>query len=586
MEGCSNPATITARPVVDNDTATYIMESCISSGYALQAMDINTGDVVFTTHLGGINNTSTLLWFEDGVAVQSWRSLWHFDTAGMEVGGTKGGVDNLVAAHPDRSIVYTTSDGNTPEQCSVHIEDFSGIKKSEPIDCAVQVTRRNMPTPSGGAVIVTGLLPGDPAKMHIVDNGSNPLIIVPLDTRIPSYAQPNTYRVSHLEVDANGNIAIGATFKQSVVKNGNSVIVDRAIVDIYTPDGVFKSRWSSTSLGWDESFDINPYGYSGLGLAQDAIYVGSSVGSKVTRISAPGISLPYRDAVRWGVSTGATSEPLKYVALGDSFSSGEGLSPYIAGTDTSTNKCHRSESAFPYLVSESLGVNVELEAFVACAGAVMWHLDHDNDYDDGPQLDAISEDTDIVSVTIGGNDVGFVEFAAACVTGTCTQSSAAYNQILTTIDDGFTEKLESYYEDALSRIQKEDAKLLVVGYPQVAPNEESRGVPSVQCVGHFYKGTALVDGHFVEIPWGNATAAFDVTARINSAIEQAVHNVWLEDKRIQFVDVNQPGGIFEGRDVCSDEPLFENATLDPMERSFHPNSKGHEALAHYVRHSL
>ena len=36
-----------------------------------------------------------------------------------------------------------------------------------------------------------------------------------------------------------------------------------------------------------------------------------------------------------------------YVALGDSYQSGEGAGDYLAGTDTDANKCHRSVHAYP-----------------------------------------------------------------------------------------------------------------------------------------------------------------------------------------------------------------------------------------------
>src|SRR5687768_3136073 len=64
----------------------------------------------------------------------------------------------------------------------------------------------------------------------------------------------------------------------------------------------------------------------------------------------------------------------QYVALGDSYSAGEGLTPYKPGTqdrDDGGNRCHRSNHAYPVKVGAALAVE---PVFVACSGAEAQHL--------------------------------------------------------------------------------------------------------------------------------------------------------------------------------------------------------------------
>lgn len=581
LNECGHPGVITARPVVDNGVATYIYRSCLSSGwrseYNLQAMNIDTGDVIFTTPLGAVQNTDALAWFDGGVTLNSWHQLRYFNTNGVEIHEINVNANDRRALHPNGDLVYFSTDGSSPAECSLHIESFTGVEKSEVIDCADQQGRLARAMPDGGVAILTGLnYRHNIPELRIIYGNGKSSVATSLGGRIPSYANSGTYLATHFEVDAGGNIVIGSRFDQDIVADGTPKTVQRVLIDVYSPDGVFKSRWNSASLDWDESFDIDPYGYSSLGLAQNAIYVGSDVTSKVARISAPGISLPYRDAVRWDKSVQVAPEPLKYVALGDSFSSGEGLRPYIGGTDTNMNKCHRSKSAWPYIISESLGVNIELEAFVACQGAVLHHIENANTSNHEPfQLGAISEDTDIVSITIGGNDIGFEEFVFACLTS-CSEGGPAYNTALTRVND-LSGKLEDTYKTIL-REMAPSASLYVIGYPHVMAPKSQWDVAIPACPT-FYLGST---------PWGNGNAAYDIAARLNAQIELSVHNVRVQDgdERIHFVDVNPPDGLFTNHDACSTDPYVFN--LDPLERtkSLHPNEKGHEAITKYVRAKL
>jgi flagellar hook assembly protein FlgD/lysophospholipase L1-like esterase len=130
--------------------------------------------------------------------------------------------------------------------------------------------------------------------------------------------------------------------------------------------------------------------------------------------------------------------PPRYVALGDSYSAGEGVPDFEPGTakDVSAvppfqkelipydNECHRSDRgsyAKRLVADSSLDANLEPAVFAACSGAVVKDLLASNPDNDGEpaQISHLSEFTDLVTLTIGGNDIGFRDIAAVCVTIDC-----------------------------------------------------------------------------------------------------------------------------------------------------------------------
>ena len=141
--------------------------------------------------------------------------------------------------------------------------------------------------------------------------------------------------------------------------------------------------------------------------------------------------------------------PLAYAALGDSYASGYGVPPYSA--------CGRSDAAYAVQLGHLRGVR--LVRFVACAGATTRTLRS------GGQLDALDEDTGLVTVTIGGNDTGWASAIEACLEGTdaeCARALAAStDRVVTTLPRA----LGRLYAQIAARAPH--AHVLVVGYPRL-----------------------------------------------------------------------------------------------------------------------
>ena len=123
------------------------------------------------------------------------------------------------------------------------------------------------------------------------------------------------------------------------------------------------------------------------------------------------------------LKTRSAPAPTTLVALGDSFSSGEGDEAY--GWDSASlrppNTCHRSEHAYaPLLQAQRVAPSF---AFRACSGAVTHDFfaantngnllpDNQPEPAQGGQVDSR---TRAITLTISGNDVGFAQVIEACI---------------------------------------------------------------------------------------------------------------------------------------------------------------------------
>jgi hypothetical protein len=113
-----------------------------------------------------------------------------------------------------------------------------------------------------------------------------------------------------------------------------------------------------------------------------------------------------------------------YVALGDSYSSGEGSGFYNWNSDLPRNQCHRSGRAYGVLLDSDRTLGQM--SFAACSGAITadvfepnheGNIDINTDRPEAAQIDALSPFTRTVTLTVGGNDVGFEGVLTRCVIG-------------------------------------------------------------------------------------------------------------------------------------------------------------------------
>ena len=190
-----------------------------------------------------------------------------------------------------------------------------------------------------------------------------------------------------------------------------------------------------------------------------------------------------------GPAAAAQAEPpfdgLEYVALGDSYSAGFGLLPLVSG---SPDGCYRAEENYPHRIAAELGLEL---TDMTCSGAVTANIDVTGQTTMngvGPlplQGSALSATTDIVTLTIGGNDLGFATVAETCVKLAENEPPVAlpfvnnckefYNpgpgtdSLITVLNDSVVPALNRVF--GYIAAQAPNAKVFVLGYPQIAPDD-------------------------------------------------------------------------------------------------------------------
>jgi hypothetical protein len=166
------------------------------------------------------------------------------------------------------------------------------------------------------------------------------------------------------------------------------------------------------------------------------------------------------------------ADPLVYVALGDSYTSGPLVMPH---DDTFVPQdCGQSTRNYPHIAAQLVGVDVFRD--VSCGGATIDDFSEAHDAYAGsnvdPQYDALDADVDVVTVGIGGNDVGFVGAALDCVQppeqagGTsCTPAVDTMSQEIAAMEVALGAAIDHIH------VLAPHAKVLVVSYPDALPDD-------------------------------------------------------------------------------------------------------------------
>lgn len=189
------------------------------------------------------------------------------------------------------------------------------------------------------------------------------------------------------------------------------------------------------------------------------------------------------------VYSGTGEGPDRYVALGDSYAAVGRIAP--GAWTTGPVACVRTDDAYPAVVARELGVGTFLDA--SCGGAVsddLWRPDEGVP----PQFDALNAETDLVSLTIGGNDVGFSAVILACAvrTNVADPFLPAVDPVLESLSkdfdastgcsdvidrqasaalDGLGSRLDAVYGEITRR--SPEARVVTVGYLAALPDEEA-----------------------------------------------------------------------------------------------------------------
>jgi lysophospholipase L1-like esterase len=235
-----------------------------------------------------------------------------------------------------------------------------------------------------------------------------------------------------------------------------------------------------------------------------------------------------------------------YVALGDSYASGQGGGDYDTGDED--GECRHSAAGYPALLNAEPGIR--LVADLSCGG------DTTEDLLD-TQMDDLNEDTRLVTITIGGNDLGAIRVAAVC---SLAPSSPDCRSMLLSAWDLLAPggELERRLRTTFAEVRADapNARIVVTGYPNL------------------FEGPGTSPDSEVLI-----STLRTATESLNADIEAAVVAERRSGSDIAFADVTE---AFAGHGAGAAEPWIHSSGSD----MFHPRSAGYVAYADAIRAAL
>ncbi|HWU09128.1 MAG TPA: SGNH/GDSL hydrolase family protein [Streptomyces sp.] len=230
-----------------------------------------------------------------------------------------------------------------------------------------------------------------------------------------------------------------------------------------------------------------------------------------------------------GIAQPASAAGDNYVALGDSYSSGVGAGSYTA----ESGDCKRSTNAYPYLWKNANAPSTF--AFVACSGATTASVS-------SGQLGALNASTTLVSVTAGGNDVGFADVMQTCVLQSEANCVNRVNTAVSQVQSSLPGRLDSLYTGIRSRAPQ--AHVVVLGYPR------------------FYKLSGTCIAGLTETERGAINNASDV---LNGVLAKRA-----ADAGFTYSSVVDE---FTGHELCSGDAWIHSVSI-PITNSYHPKAVG------------
>ena len=253
-------------------------------------------------------------------------------------------------------------------------------------------------------------------------------------------------------------------------------------------------------------------------------------------------------------SSVAQAETLNYVALGDSYSAASGVQP---SDPTAPLLCLRSTRNYPHVIAAGTGARL---TDVTCGAAETRHFTTAQYPGVPPQVDALGVDTDLVTMTIGGNDSSvFIGAILACGSAgivTLGHGSPCKNLYGSHFEDTIRNTTYPALVAGLRAVRTKapGAEVAILGYPWIVP-------PTGGC---FDK---------MPIATGDVPYMRSLQATLNDAVSRAAAATGAT-----YVDMSTASN---GHDACQPtgvrwiEPVLQ--TTNPV--VVHPNAFGEAKMA-------
>ncbi|MET9311206.1 SGNH/GDSL hydrolase family protein [Kribbella sp. NPDC003505] len=256
----------------------------------------------------------------------------------------------------------------------------------------------------------------------------------------------------------------------------------------------------------------------------------------------------------------ATPRFTKYVALGDSYTS----APFVPLADLLSLGCARSYSNYPKMLAAALGVWRFTD--VSCGGADTTNMTQPQSTVLGtaaPQFDALTPDTDLVTLGIGGNDFGvFGDIIGTCPGLRASDPAGAPCKAHFTVDG--VDTLRAKITQTQTRIaivvqgiraRAPQATIVLIGYPKIAP--EHGTCPSI---------LPFADGDYAYL--------YSIEQALNAAVAGAA-----AAGGATYVDTFTPS---TGHDACAPDgqAWIQGKDINLLRAlNYHPRYEGEAAMA-------
>jgi lysophospholipase L1-like esterase len=249
--------------------------------------------------------------------------------------------------------------------------------------------------------------------------------------------------------------------------------------------------------------------------------------SRILAISIAALTLGLAAAVAGTGTPAKAATSVRYVALGDSYSSGVG-----AGDESGS--CDQSPHAYAHLWASANSPTSF--TFAACSGATTSSVI-------SSQLSSLSASTTLVSISIGGNDEGFSSIMETCILNSTSACESAVSQAEQYANTTLPGNLSTLFADI--KADAPNAKVVVLDYPD------------------FYDLSVLI---CVGLSSADHQALDNGINDLDGVIQTATDNAGF-----YFADVRTQ---FSGHELCDAAGWLNSVEIFDIHTSYHPTATG------------
>ena len=331
-------------------------------------------------------------------------------------------------------------------------------------------------------------------------------------------------------------------------------------------------------------------------------------------------------------SPGATQYGLEYLALGDSYQSGEGDGEgsiyYMKGTDGDgasvpafhvgvsnfpyqVEKCHLSSRSYPYLLAQFSVIGDASFRIVACSGSAMNDITNVSDnlangylgikeqfgglhdftseklreYKNAAiqnlipgraaQIEFVSRyKPRVVTIGIGGNNIGFGSKIESCMMPLSCAYTAELRQSVGAEIHGLYKPLHDTYTNLHNASPA--TRFYAIGYPQIIAD------PVTQCTGNVHLDTDEIELTRQTISYLNQVIKAAATDAGFTYVD--IENSLPNGGRLCGLDGNAKSPYVNGLTYGDDIAILGLAVIG--QETFHPTSEGHAVIARSIEKSM